>query len=120
MGHRQVARRVAGRIAAVRRSAARPRPACAVGAGALPPARKVPAVVKRRKEEDIAGVLEFAGMAAEDPAFVRQLQQHKERNGGKVRVGKGASGVRVMFSKDADMEAWRAWSREVRSAAAAK
>ena len=66
-------------------------------------------MVKRRKEEEIAGVLEFAGLTAEDPDFVRQMQDHKDRNGGKVRVGKGMSGVRVSFSKEADMQSWREW-----------
>ena len=73
-------------------------------------------MVKRRKEEDIAGVLEFAGLQAEDPDFVRQMQEHKDRNGGKVRVGKGMSGVRVMFSKDADLQSWRDWSERKRKA----
>ena len=67
-------------------------------------------MVKRRKEEEIAGVLEFAGLTAEDPDFMRQMQDHKDRNGGKVRVGKGMSGVRVSFSKEADMQSWRDWS----------
>ena len=71
-------------------------------------------MVKRRKEEDIAGVLEFAGLSPEDPDFVRQMQEHKDRNGGKVRVGKGMSGVRVMFSKDADLQSWREWSERKR------
>ena len=71
-------------------------------------------MVKRRKEEEIAGVLEFAGLTAEDPDFVRQMQEHKDRNGGKVRVGKGMSGVRVSFSKDADMQNWREWSERKR------
>ena len=71
-------------------------------------------MVKRRKEEDIAGVLEFAGLTSEDPDFVRQMQEHKDRNGGKVRVGKGMSGVRVMFSKDADLQNWREWSERKR------
>ncbi len=75
-------------------------------------------MVKRRKEEEIAGVLEFAGISAEDADFAQQMQEHKERNGGKLRVGKGVSGVRVMFSKEADLQTWRIWSERARKAAA--
>ena len=75
-------------------------------------------MVKRRKEEEIAGVLEFAGINAEDPEFVQQLQEHKERNGGKLRVGRGVSGVRVMFGKEADLQTWRIWSERARKVAA--
>jgi hypothetical protein len=64
-------------------------------------------VVKRRKEEDIAGILEFDGRAAEDPEFLEWLADHKSRNGGKIRVSQGGKGVRVMFSKDADMAFWQ-------------
>ena len=67
-------------------------------------------MVKRIREEEIAGVLEFAGLTSEDPDFVRQMQDHKDRNGGKVRVAKGMSGVRVSFSKEADMHSWREWN----------
>ncbi|HEY8610318.1 MAG TPA: hypothetical protein VIL69_03395 [Roseomonas sp.] len=67
-------------------------------------------MVKRRKQEDIAGVLEFAGCSSEDPTFKGWLAEHKARNGGKLRVSKGATGVRVMFSKEADMAFWKARS----------
>ena len=73
-------------------------------------------MVKRRKEEEIAGVLEFAGLTPEDADFMQQMQDHKDRNGGKVRVGKGMSGVRVSFSKEADMQNWREWSERKRKA----
>jgi hypothetical protein len=64
-------------------------------------------VVKRRKEEDIAGILEFAGRDSEDPEFQEWLAEHKARHGGKIRVSKGATGVRVMFAKSADMALWQ-------------
>jgi hypothetical protein len=64
-------------------------------------------VVKRRKEEDIAGILEFEGRSAEDPEFQEWLADHKSRNGGKIRVSQGGKGVRVMFAKDADMAFWQ-------------
>ena len=64
-------------------------------------------MVKRRTEEQIAGVLEFEGQKAEDPEFIQWLAAHKERNGGKIRVSQGGRGVRVMFAKEADMTLWR-------------
>ena len=64
-------------------------------------------MVKRRKQEEIAGVLEFAGTSAEDPTFKRWLAEHRVQNGGNVRMSKGAIGVRMMFSKEADMTFWR-------------
>jgi hypothetical protein len=67
-------------------------------------------MVKRRKQEDAVGVLEFAGCSSDDPTFKRWLAEHKARNGGNLRVSKGATGVRVMFSKEADMAFWKARS----------
>ncbi len=64
-------------------------------------------MVKRRKEEDIAGILEFEGMTSEDAMFLEWMADHKASNGGKVRVGRGAKGVRIMFSKEADMNLWQ-------------
>jgi hypothetical protein len=64
-------------------------------------------MVKRRKEEDIAGILEFDGRSSEDPEFQEWLADHQSRNGGKIRVSQGGKGVRVMFSKDADMSLWQ-------------
>ena len=40
-------------------------------------------MVKRRKEEDIAGILEFAGRTSEDPEFLEWLAQAR---GEKVRL----------------------------------
>jgi len=69
-------------------------------------------MVKRRKEEEIVGVLEFAGRNSEDPEVVEWLADHKARNGGKIRVSRGSTGVRVAFSKEADMALWRARSEQ--------
>ncbi len=69
-------------------------------------------MVKRRKEEDIAGVLEFEGRTNEDPEFLEWLEDHKAQNGGKVRVSQGGKGVRVMFSSEADMALWKARSEQ--------
>jgi hypothetical protein len=74
-------------------------------------------MVKRQKEEHVAGVLEFAGRSSDDAEFVAWLADHKARNGGKVRVSQGATGVRVMFAKAADMAAWKV--RSERAAASA-
>ncbi len=65
-------------------------------------------MVKRRKQEDIAGVLEFEGRTSEDPEVVAWLAEHKARKGDKVRVSQGGTGVRVMFSEKADMASWEA------------
>ena len=69
-------------------------------------------MVKRRKEEDIAGVLEFHGRTSEDPEVVAWLAEHKAQNGGKIRVSRGGKGVRVAFSKEADMALWKARSEQ--------
>jgi len=65
-------------------------------------------MVKRRKEDEIVGVLEFEGKTAEDPDVVTWLAEHKAQNGGKLRLSLGSKGVRVAFSKAADMAAWQA------------
>ena len=64
-------------------------------------------MVKRRKEEEIVGVLEFEGRTSEDPEVMKWLAEHKAQNGGKIRVSRGSTGVRVAFSKAADMALWR-------------
>ena len=64
-------------------------------------------MVKRHKEEEIVGVLEFGGRTSEDPEVKRWLAEHKAQNGGKIRVSQGSTGVRVAFSKAADMALWR-------------
>ena len=65
-------------------------------------------MVKRRKEEDIAGVLEFKGRNSDDPEFLAWLAEHKASKGGKIRIGKGGTGARVLFSDKADMAVWSA------------
>jgi hypothetical protein len=64
-------------------------------------------MVKRRKAEDIAGALESEGRTAQDPEFAAWLAEHRARKGGKVRVGKGWKGVRVVFTDAADMAWWQ-------------
>jgi hypothetical protein len=69
-------------------------------------------MAKRRREEDIAGVLEFQGLTSEDPELADWLADHRSRNGGKVRVSQGGKGIRVTFAKEADMAFWRARSEQ--------
>ncbi len=64
-------------------------------------------MVKRLKNDDMAGVLEFEGRTVDDPQFAEWLLEHKARKGGKIHVAKGGTGVRVMFSKAADMVLWK-------------
>ena len=56
-------------------------------------------MVKRIKQEDLAGALELQGISKDDP----QLR----RNGGKLRVGLGGRGVRIIFSREADLRYWQ-------------
>lgn len=67
-------------------------------------------MVKRRKDEDLAGILEFDGRDADDPDFVAWLADHAARKGGKIRVAKGGKGVRVAFTSQADLTYWKARS----------
>jgi len=69
-------------------------------------------MVKRRREEEIVGVLEFEGRTSEDPDVIKWLAEHKARNGGKIRVSRGSKGLRVAFSKEADMALWQARSQQ--------
>ncbi len=73
-------------------------------------------MVRRRKEEEIAGILEFDGRSSEDPDFVQWVADHKARNGGKIRVSKGAKGARVMFAKEADMAFWKSRAEKAEKA----
>ncbi|WP_419728135.1 hypothetical protein [Lichenicola sp.] len=70
-------------------------------------------MVRRHKEEEIAGILEFEGRGAEDPILLEWLADHRARNGGKIRVSQGGKGTRVMFSKAADMAFWQQRSDQV-------
>lgn len=74
-------------------------------------------MVKRIKEEGMAGALELEGMGKDDPRLQAWLDEHRARNGGKVRVGLGGKGVRVMFARDADLQYWRSHYQRVRAAA---
>ncbi len=74
--------------------------------------KKAYTMVKRRKEEEIVGVLEFEGKTSEDPEVMKWLAEHKAQNGGKIRVSRGSTGVRVAFSKAADMALWQARSEQ--------
>jgi hypothetical protein len=69
-------------------------------------------MVKRHREEEIVGVLEFEGRTSEDPEVMKWLAEHKAGNGGKIRVSRGSTGVRVAFSKEADMKLWKARSEK--------
>ncbi|NPD66135.1 hypothetical protein HN018_19955 [Lichenicola cladoniae] len=70
-------------------------------------------MVRRHKEEEIAGILEFEGRTSEDPILLEWLADHRARNGGKIRVSQGGKGARVMFSKAADMAFWQQRSDQV-------
>ena len=56
-------------------------------------------MVKRIKQE---------GIGKDDTRLQHWLEEHRARNGGKLRVGLGGKGVRVMFARDADLAYWRA------------
>jgi hypothetical protein len=64
-------------------------------------------MVKRIREEGMAGALEFEGISKDDPQLHAWLDEHRARNGGKIRLGLGGKGVRVMFARDADLQYWR-------------
>jgi hypothetical protein len=64
-------------------------------------------MVKRIKQEEMAGALELEGIGKDDPRLQQWLEEHRARNGGKLRVGLGGKGVRVLFTRDADLRYWR-------------
>ena len=64
-------------------------------------------MVRRHKPEEFAGALEFQGRTEEDEVFKAWMAEHRAGKGGKIRVGLGATGVRVMFHKDADLTLWK-------------
>ena len=77
-------------------------------------------MVKRVKQEDLAGALEFEGCKAEDPEFVTWLAEHRARKGGKIRVTQGGKGVRILFSSAADLAWWKTkWEQAAKARKAA-
>jgi hypothetical protein len=58
-------------------------------------------------EEEIVGVLEFEGRTSKDPEVMKWLAENKAQNGAKIRVSRGSTGVRVAFSKAADVALWQ-------------
>ena len=76
-------------------------------------------MVKRIKEEGMAGALEFGGLSKDDPQLQVWLDEHRARNGGKVRVGLGGRGVRVIFARESDMAFWKARFDKAKPGAAA-
>lgn len=64
-------------------------------------------MVKRIRQEDMAGALELAGIGKDDPRLQGWLDEHRARNGGKLRVGLGGKGVRILFSREADLRYWQ-------------
>ncbi len=71
-------------------------------------------MVKRQKPPEIAGILEFEGKAEDDAEFQGWLAEHRQAKGGSIRVSRGGKGVRVMFTKDADMAIWKTRSEAAR------
>jgi hypothetical protein len=55
-------------------------------------------MVKDIKEKGMAGALEFENFRKDDPQLQVRLEEHRARNGGKLRVGLGGKGVRVACS----------------------
>jgi hypothetical protein len=72
-------------------------------------------MVKRSRQEDVAGVLEFKGRTGEDLEIVAWLAEHRAKKGGKIRVSQGGTGVRIMFSEKADLAAWKTRAEKVAS-----
>jgi hypothetical protein len=64
-------------------------------------------MVKRAKVQDMAAVIEFAGRSKDDPEFLGWLEEHRARNGGKLRVSQGGTGVRVALSNAGDVAWWQ-------------
>jgi hypothetical protein len=64
-------------------------------------------MVKRVRQEDMAGALELEGIGKDDPRPQEWLEEHRGRNGGKLRVGLGGRGVRIIFSREADLTYWQ-------------
>ena len=50
-------------------------------------------MVKRIKQEDMAGALELQGISKDDLQLQQWLEEHRGRNGGKLRVGPISAGA---------------------------
>jgi hypothetical protein len=57
-------------------------------------------MVKRVRQEDMAGALELEGIGKDDPQLQRWLEEHRGRNGGKLRIDLGGRGVRIIFNRE--------------------
>ncbi|MFL5286978.1 MAG: hypothetical protein ACJ8AW_39910 [Rhodopila sp.] len=64
-------------------------------------------MVKRIKQDDMAGALELEGVGRDDPRLAQWLEEHRLRNGGKIHIGLGGRGVRIVFSRQADLTYWQ-------------
>jgi hypothetical protein len=73
-------------------------------------------MVKRIREEGMAGAIELEGIGKDDPQLLAWLDEHRARNGGKVRVGLGGRGVRIAFSREADLRYWQQNYRQRKAA----
>jgi hypothetical protein len=69
-------------------------------------------MVKRIKQEDMVGAVELEGIGRDDPRLAQWLEEHRLRNGGKIHVGLGARGVRIVFSREADLRYWQKHYRQ--------
>ena len=64
-------------------------------------------MVKRIKQNDMAGALELEGVDRDDPRLAQWLEEHRSRNGGKIHIGLGGRGGRIVFSRQADLKYWQ-------------
>jgi hypothetical protein len=55
----------------------------------------------------MAGALELEGTGKDDPRLQQWLEEHRGRNGGRFRVSLGVRGVRIIFSRQADLRYWQ-------------
>lgn len=64
-------------------------------------------MVRRVKQADMVGAIDLEGVGKDDPRLATWLEEHRSRNGGKLHVGLGGRGVRIVFSRQVDLEYWR-------------
>jgi hypothetical protein len=55
----------------------------------------------------MAGAFELEGIGKDDPRLQQWLEEHRGRNGGKLRVSLGGRGVRIIFSRELDLKYWQ-------------